>query len=187
MKNFPKKIKINQYIHLELMSFDHKNQYFDSIHKDIHDNDYFRLRLKKKYPEIIKIYLLLKHVINNKFSQNGSPDYFIFYKYELVGMFEFHPIIKSVNFLEIGYWLYKDFRRKGILSSIIPVMIEFAKSYFDKIKVLATTSINNSASQKLLKKMNFMKTNRILEFTDKNTGVVSKEFEYFYFLKNIKV
>lgn len=178
--NFPKNIVINEDIVLEIFSLSHKNPYFQAIHEIVEEDD-FRVELQRRFLNSAKVELMLKDAIENKLGSNGSPDYFIFYKGELAGMFEFHPL-NDDDYIEMGYWLFKKFRRKGILSVAIPPMIEFSKKYFDKSKILATTPIDNLASIGLLKKMKFEKTGKILEFSDQRTGVVSKEFEYFYYL-----
>lgn len=178
--NFPKKVIINTDITLELFSFAHKEVFFNAVHQ-LNDNDDFRASLQKRFKTLDKVEVMLKDAVENKFVNSGSPDYFIFYKGELAGMFEFHPLTED-DYIEMGYWIFLKFRRKGILSSIIPKMFNFTKTHFDKSKVLATTPIHNIASQGLLGKMGFDKTGKILEFTDPKTSIVSKEFEYYYYL-----
>lgn len=153
--NFPKNIEINNDIRLELFNIRHKNDYFQSIHK-LEEEDSFRKNLQQRFPNIEKVELMLLDAINDKLKKTGSPDYFITYKGNIAGMFEFHPL-SDEDHVEVGYWLYAQYRRKGILSSILPIMIEFTKEHFPKTKILATTPIDNKPSQKLLEKTQFKK------------------------------
>lgn len=181
--NFPNNIAVNDDIRLELFNINHKKDYFESIH-ELKDNDDYRNNLQGRFSNLKKVELMLIDAIDDKLQNTGSPDYFIIYKGKIAGIFEFHPLNEG-DYVEIGYWLFAKFRRLGVLSQIIPVMIDFSKEYFDKSKILATTPIDNISSQRLLRKMKFIKTENILEFTNSRTGIVSKEFEYYYNLVSL--
>lgn len=178
--SFPDNIIVNDDIRLELFKLAHKEPYFQSIH-ELKEEDEFRDNLQKRFTNIKKIELMLVDAIDEKLKKTGSPDYFIIYKGQIAGMFEFHPL-DDADYIEMGYWVYAKFRRRGILSTIIPLMIKFTKEHFDKSKILATTPTDNIPSQGLLQKMKFQKTGKILEFTNSKTGITSKEFEYYYYL-----
>ena len=181
--NFPEIIKISADIKLELLSNSHKVKYFNSIHEST-ENDKYRKKLQERMPNLEQVEVMLDDAINSKLKETGSPDYFIIYEGQIAGMFEFHPIDKG-DYIEIGYWLFSKFRRRGILSRTIPEMIKFTQEYFSKPKILATTPVDNIPSQALLNKMKFAKTGRILEFTDSKTGHISQEFEYIYHLPTV--
>ncbi len=178
--NFEQIIQVNDNITLELFNLGHKNTFFEAIH-ELTEEDSFRCDLQSRFSNLGKVHNMLDDAINRKLKNGGSPDYFIFYKGSLAGMFEFHPLTEE-DHVEMGYWLFAKYRRKKILSTIIPRMITFTKENFNKSKILATTSTDNIASQRLLENMNFTATGRILEFTNSRTGEISEEYEYFYYL-----
>lgn len=171
-----KKIKVTSQISLEMMDFGHEEPFFSNIFEKTNTSDEYRKNLQKKYKTLEAVKFKIDDAVNNKRLVDGTPDFFIFYDGKIAGMFEFHPLSLD-DHLEVGYWLYEEFRGRGILSSIFPVMISYANQNFSKNKILATTSISNIPSQKLLAKIRFIKTGRVLEFPEEN-GTISKEFEY---------
>lgn len=56
---------------------------------------------------------------------------------------------------ELGYWLAEPFWGQGIISSLIPQMIEFAFATYDIERLYAGVFSSNIASQKVLEKNNF--------------------------------
>ncbi|VVB80687.1 Acetyltransferase (GNAT) domain protein [uncultured archaeon] len=60
--------------------------------------------------------------------------------------------------VKIGYWIGKEYRRKGYVSEIVPKVIEYAFNELKVEKIIAKVLIDNIASQKLLEKFNFVKT-----------------------------
>ena len=172
------KIKINTYLELVLFNKSFDRTFFESIHERLDISDEYRSRLQEKYKTQNKVTARINDAVENKYKVDGTPDFFIFYKSKLVGVFEFAPLQKEEEFVEVGYWLYKEYRRKGILSSIFPKMITFAKEHFDRPRLIATTPIDNVPSQKLLEKCGFYKTGKIEEFTkDNGTKEVDMEHE----------
>lgn len=59
---------------------------------------------------------------------------------KLAGLFEFHSKSKE-DFVEIEFGLFKDHRKKGIMSKILLNMISFAKDKFKKNKMMAITNV----------------------------------------------
>lgn len=175
------KLKINKDVELYLFSLSYAADFYESIHKSNAINDVYRGRLKEKYNTLDKVKSRIIDAIDNKYKVDGSPDFFIFYKNELAGIFEFHPLQENENYLEVGYWLYPEFRRMGILFDIFPEMFKYCKDNFSRTRILATTSVENIPSQKLLDKVGFRKTGRLLSFDSEN-GELNKEIEYEYFL-----
>ncbi len=94
----------------------------------------------------------------------------------IASMFEFHPITKPDQ-VEIGYWLYEEFRQKGILSQVLPRMIAYTQTHINVSKIRATTAIENIPSQKLLEKCGFIWTDTIEYQIEAKSR---KEFEYLY-------
>lgn len=170
------KIIVNDEIDLRLFNEDLIPDFFESIHLVKDDSDEYRCNLQRKYKTIDDLKVSIVDAIENKYNLDGTPDFFIFFKGNLAGIFEFHPLTEK-DHIEVGYWLYPEYRQKGIVSSVFPKMLDYAKKYFSKPKILATTSITNVPSQKLLEKLQFKKTGRILSFK-RNGKEEVKEFEY---------
>ncbi|MBC86731.1 MAG: hypothetical protein CL677_06080 [Bdellovibrionaceae bacterium] len=171
-------IKVSDDISLELMNMNHAPLFFQSIHEKESETDIYRHNLQEKYRKLENIETRIEDAVNNKRNVDGTPDFFIFYGDKIAGIFEFHPLTEE-DHIEVGYWLYEEYRNKGILSKVFPLMIQYAKVNFNKTKILATTSTENIPSQKLLEKMEFNKTGNVLEF-EQPDGTLSKEFEYTY-------
>lgn len=65
---------------------------------------------------------------------------------------------------ELGYWLAEPYWGKGIVSKLLPELIDFAFNTFDIQRVFARPFSTNTASQRVLEKNYF-----VLEATLKNT------------------
>ena len=150
------KIIISNDIFLEMMDKKHVSLFYESIHEKVSDTDHYRQNLQKKYKKLEDVESRIEDAVKNKRNVDGTPDFFIFYGNKIVGIFEFHPLLDG-DHIEVGYWLYEEHRNKGILSKVFPIMIEYARDNFDKPNILATTSIENVPSQKLLEKIKFTK------------------------------
>ena len=171
-------IEIDQDINLKLFEKSLTQKFFDAIHSNENREDEYVSNLQRKYDQYEKLEERITDAIDNKFKSDGTPDFFIFYQEQLAGIFEFHPLSEE-DFIEVGYWLFPEYRRKRIISAIFPKMIQYTRDHFFKDKILATTSVDNLPSQKLLDNVQFQKTGRILEFKQKS-GEVEKEIEYVY-------
>ena len=174
-------IEVNEDIVLRLFNLNFAEEYHSLIHEKVNLADEYRCHLQKKFPRIEDVKNRVEDAIINKYIVDGTPDFFIFYKDRIVGVFEFHPLTKD-NHVEIGYWLFEEFRGNRILSAIFPKIIKFAGSNFDKSKIIASSDIMNIPSSKLLEKFSFAKTGNIHEYKD-NDGEVIKEIEYSYSLR----
>ena len=158
------------------MNLDFTEKFFSSIHQHHSSTDDYRIRLQNKYSTIQTIQKRILSSLYEKFLIDGTPDFFIFYRNQLVGMFEFHPITKPDQ-VEIGYWLYEEFRQKGILSQVLPRMIAYTQTHINVSKIRATTAIENIPSQKLLEKCGFIWTDTIEYQIEAKSR---KDFEYLY-------
>jgi len=56
---------------------------------------------------------------------------------------------------EIGYWLGKPHRERGIMSAAMPLFLEYAFNTLRVGKVVARTLVSNLASQRLLERTHF--------------------------------
>lgn len=57
---------------------------------------------------------------------------------------------------ELGYWLAEPYWGKGIVSKLLPELIDFAFKTFDIHRVFARPFSTNKASQRVLEKNNFV-------------------------------
>jgi RimJ/RimL family protein N-acetyltransferase len=131
--------------------------------------------IQRKYDSLEKVSARIRDAVENKFKVDGTPDFFIFLDGKIAGVFEFHPI-SSENFIEVGFWLFPQFRRKGILLQSFPYMISFAARSFTKDKMVATTAVNNKSAQKLLERSGFTKAGEIEE--PLRDGSFERQFMY---------
>ena len=177
-------IEINEEIKLKRFSLELVNEFYKSIHEFEDPSDDYRVRLQNKHKTLKNTEAVIVDAIDNKFLLDGTPDFFIYYREKIAGIFEFAPLQGNLDFVEVGYWLYKPYRRRGILSSIFPTMINYAIEHFDRPRLIATTSLENLPSQKLLEKCSFRNTGKIEEFK-KESGVVEKDVEYEIILHDI--
>jgi len=168
-------IIIDEQIKLKLFNLNEVDQFFESIHQENPTNDSYRANLQRKYSTLQKLVNRIEDAVENKFKIDGTPDFFIYLNNQIAGMFEFHPLTKD-NFIEVGFWLYPEFRRKGLLTKVFPAMIKYAKNNFSKDKILATTSIENVPSQKLLESNRFLKIGLTEEVL--SDGTVEKQYIY---------
>lgn len=150
-----------------------------AIHRVDDATDPFRCRLQEKYPTLEAVEARVRDAVENKYSVDGTPDFFIYVDGQVAGIFEFHPI-RSPAYVEVGFWLFADYRRQGILSAVFPAMLDYARAYQPYPALYATTLEKNVAAQRLLEKFQFEKTGRILEFPEEGEepGAVQREVEY---------
>lgn len=168
-------IIIDEKIKLKLFNLNEVDQFFESIHRENPTNDTYRANLQRKYNTLQKLVNRIEDAVENKFKIDGTPDFFIYLNNQIAGMFEFHPLTED-NFIEVGFWLYPEFRRKGLLTKVFPVMIKYAKTNFSKEKILATTSTENLPSQKLLESNKFLNTGLTEEIL--SDGTIEKQYVY---------
>lgn len=93
----------------------------------------------------------------------------ITYNDEVVGAIGIHPQhdIHCKN-AELGYWLAKSHWGKGIVSKVIPEVVQYAFHHFDIERVYARPFGSNIASQRVLEKSGFMLEARFSKTIYKN-------------------
>lgn len=77
---------------------------------------------------------------------------------ELIGAFGFHGKNIAAVFRhrdEIGYWLAKEYRNKGIMTAVLPVMIKYGEEVRGLKRFEAPVFTFNVESEKLLLKSGF--------------------------------
>lgn len=82
----------------------------------------------------------------------------------------------NLEFVDIGYGFLPNYRRKGYASEATKLIIEYVRKKFNQKKVLAFTMPDNTASQKLLKKLNFNYVGLQVIFENEEDAV----FEYVF-------
>ena len=66
-------------------------------------------------------------------------------------------LYKRYNYYEVGCFILKNFRKKGIATKATKQIMDFAFNSLNLKKILAVTSIKNKVSQRILKKLKFKK------------------------------
>jgi ribosomal-protein-alanine N-acetyltransferase len=168
-------ITVNEQIELRLFDSRYATEYFESIRSSKNNGEAFFEAIQKKYESIEKVTARIEDAIENKFKVDGTPDFFIFYGGKVAGVFEFHPM-SSGNFIEVGFWLFPEFRGKGILAQAFPRLVEYAGTSFTKSKIIATTAVSNGPAQKLLERIGFKKTVEVEESL--KDGTLERQFLY---------
>lgn len=69
---------------------------------------------------------------------------------------------------EIGYWIAEPYWGKGIVSALLPQLIEFAFKTYDINRLFAKAFGNNRASQRILEKNGFVLETTLKEVIYKN-------------------
>ncbi len=131
---------------------------------DVHYNSFFLMKYpfgKKEAWEVVK---------EGKNSKNNMKRFVIELKTEksAMGIFDLYNINLKERKLKIGYWIGKNYRRRGFVSEAMALMIPFIFNNFEVDKIIATTLINNKSSRSLLEKMKFkqekvLKNDRFME------------------------
>ena len=74
---------------------------------------------------------------------------------EVVGTLDIHGISAVHKKAGIGYWLAKKYRGRGIMPEAVGLVLKFCFNELKLHRVHAGTLLDNTASQKLLKKCGF--------------------------------
>lgn len=169
------KITINENIELQLFDSSYASTYFESIQSSKFNGEAFFDAIQKKYESVEKVSARIQDAIENKFKVDGTPDFFLLFEGKVAGVFEFHPM-SAGDFVEVGFWLFPEFRGKGILAQSFPHMIEYAAKNFTKDKMVATTAITNEPAQKLLERSGFIKIGEVEE--PLQDGTIERQYLY---------
>ena len=82
---------------------------------------------------------------------------------KVMGMINLYDMDYKCRKCKIGYWIGKDYRRKGYCEEACRAIIKFAFKELKMHKISGKTLIDNKASNNLLKKLGFKKICRIKE------------------------
>ena len=133
--------------------------------------------LKTKFLTTESLKKMIEDEIKDKSEINQCQDFFIFFKSKLAGVFEFVPIPKDSNYIEIGYWLFEEFQRKRILSTVLPAMMDYIKNDLKKETVKAIVGTENIPSQRLLLALNFQPTSQTIDNSDESEDEIVYQFK----------
>lgn len=115
---------------------------------EIHYNSFFLMKFpfgKKEATEVIKEKNknLKRFAIELKNSK------------KIIGLVDLYNINEKEKKLKLGYWIGQKYRRVGYATEAVKAIIKYAFENFKIEKIIATTLVNNLASQKFLEKLEF--------------------------------
>ena len=142
-----------------------------SLHKNINDKEIFRFTTRIPYPYMLED---AKDWIQNcqkMYRAKKKTEYVLVIDIddEVAGSVSFHNIAE--NKAEIGYWLGKKFRGKGIMAKAVKVMTEIGFEKFGLEKIYANVFVDNIPSQNVLKKNKYKKEGIIKNYHIKDGKV----------------
>lgn len=104
----------------------------------------------------------LKLRIEGLVESGGYPMWFaIMYKGKIAGTIGFNDIDKSNKVGELGYWLGKDFERKGIMSRAFEAVVDYGFKERELNRIEAYIAAGNERSKALPKRFGFLEEGRI--------------------------
>ncbi len=140
----------------------HLNYTFDLIQSE----DFKILAMFRQSPEIMSdldqepesdevVYKLLSNMFPNSAKPN-SLWWLINYNSTIIGNFGLKVDYKNYR-AEIGYVLFKDYRKNGHMTNLLPHLLEYAFVTLNLHSIEARINPKNSASKQLLLKFGFIK------------------------------
>lgn len=93
---------------------------------------------------------------NLNFVKEASLNLVINYQDKAVGMISLNRIIHLNRSTDIGYWLGKDFRRKGIMTKAVLAITKIAFKEYDLNRLIIRAAVENTASNATAKKAGFV-------------------------------
>jgi RimJ/RimL family protein N-acetyltransferase len=131
----------------------------ESIARHIHDKTIYKNTLKVPYPYLLEdAHQFLQHVKQFERDFEKQKDWAIRIHGELCGgiglLFNFGV---NSHRSEIGYWLTKSWRGRGIMQQVILKFSEFCFSVYGLVRLEAHVFLHNPASQQVLNRTGFEK------------------------------
>lgn len=97
---------------------------------------------------------MAKHYVNERIPQNFAKQseiiFAVEYDEKFCGTFSLHTIDQNNHRAEVGYWLEKSMRGKGIGAKAVELITEFGLLTIGFKRIEAMVNIENEASKKLL-------------------------------------
>lgn len=90
-----------------------------------------------------------------EFKDNKSADFGVLYDGKLIGSMGFHTIKIGHSWAEIGYWLDKDFRGKGIMTECVKAMINYGFNELNLHRIQIRCDSKNLQSKAIPERLSF--------------------------------
>ncbi|KQL51220.1 alanine acetyltransferase [Heyndrickxia shackletonii] len=84
---------------------------------------------------------------------------------QVVGMFRFHKLHTWHQKVEMGVVIHKDFQKKGVMTEILPEILEFGFNTLGLNRIVGDIFADNEGSKRLMEKFGFHKDG-VLRETD---------------------
>ncbi|MBS4175298.1 GNAT family protein [Bacillus sp. FJAT-49736] len=84
---------------------------------------------------------------------------------QVIGMFRFHKLHTWHQKTEMGVVIHKDFQQKGVMTEILPIMLDYGFNSLGLNRIVGDIFSTNQGSKKLMEKFGFHKDG-ILRQTD---------------------
>jgi ribosomal-protein-alanine N-acetyltransferase len=95
---------------------------------------------------------------------------------ELIGACGFNSIKKEHKKAEMGFWLFPDHWKKGIMTEVIPAIISYAFNNLNLHRIEALAETENTGSKKLLEKLGFKLEGTMQDCEFKRNRYISLDF-----------
>lgn len=92
---------------------------------------------------------------------------------EFLGAVGFNNLSKIHRKAELGFWLLPEFWRKGIISEVLPEVIDFGFKELNLHRIEALVESPNINSKNVLKKMKFIHEGQLKDYEVKNGAFIS--------------
>ncbi len=148
-------IEVNHYITLRLFMKRDAEDLFQLVQKTKDD-----LRRWMPWADHVKStedYLKIIPQWLNEFASDTSLHMGIFVKGQLAGVVGFHLLDHTHQKTSIGYWLGKEYRGKGIMTTVVRKMVELAFHEFGMNRVEICCAVENLKSQAIPERLGFSK------------------------------
>lgn len=88
-------------------------------------------------------------------AQGTAQLFFIAYQGELIGSVDLHNVVLTPRKGEIGYWLSKEYTKKGIMTTVVDFLVEYAFDVLNFNKVTLKVDTQNVGSNNVAKRCGF--------------------------------
>ncbi|KRM96305.1 acetyltransferase [Liquorilactobacillus aquaticus DSM 21051] len=93
--------------------------------------------------------------VNINFGKGISLNLVIWYQQEIVGMISFNHLNKLDDSADIGYWLGKNYRRRGLMTKAVKGICNIGFSEYALNRIVIRAAIDNVDSNAVAKKEGF--------------------------------
>jgi RimJ/RimL family protein N-acetyltransferase len=168
------KIEVNSQIYLTQIKKEDK----PALLKYINDKDVYNNTLKIPFPYTKKDADEWISFVEFSKQETGVLKHWAIKNknHELIGGIGFHSKYGIHSHKdEIGYWLGKPFRNKGIMTDVVSKIYSIGFTDFNLIRIEATVFTNNVASKRVLEKAGFMPEGTLHKFYYKDNSFINAD------------